>query len=110
MNNNADRSNNKNRIYTRKTFTADLYKWAPIPGIDADKKRNGLHNLKSSGSSPPLLPPNVINPPPTIGTQYFCNAFAGTQGDDWITTYSYYAVTINLIDYRIAYVSCDYVS
>ena len=47
---------------------------------------------------------NAKNTKPT-----YCNAIAGSQGEDWVTTYVY---TTGIIDYkpaRFAYVECDYV-
>jgi hypothetical protein len=68
--------------FTLKTFGAKLYKWSPIP------------TSKS-------ITPNK--------RQYYCNAVAGSQGQDWITTYSYNMVVVDSIQQRLAYVECDYV-
>lgn len=68
--------------FTLKTFGAKLYKWSPIP---SDKK--------AFGDKRP----------------YYCSAVAGSQGQDWITTYSYNMVVVDSIQQRLAYVECDYV-
>jgi hypothetical protein len=70
-----------------KQYTWDLYTWTPDRSI---KKTN-------------LQSPKVKNS--------FCNATAGSQGEDWITTYVYTS-TINKFNGLVvhsAYVECGYV-
>jgi hypothetical protein len=75
----------KGKTYVRKPYgNNQLYKWSPQP---TDKKIN-----KSTG-----------NP------KYFCNAKPNSQGEDWITTYSYEIIVEGGTQKRIAYVECDYV-
>ena len=70
--------------YTVKTFYPELYTWSPVP---ADYKNQ--------------LPLNI--------TKDYCNAVAGSQGEDWISTYCYnQSIQYNTI-YRFAYVECNYV-
>ena len=76
-------------VFTRKNGTQKggrLYKWSPIP---ADNKAKG---------------------PDGGGRKYYCTAVAGSQGEDWKTTYSYVITVVNGIQKRIAYVACDYVA
>ncbi len=73
------------RVFVRKSSGANLYKWSPSPN-DINKR------------------------PATAKAPYFCNAIPNTQGEDWITTYTYNLVVINSVAHRIAYVQCDYVS
>jgi len=70
------------KVFTLKTFGAELYKWSPM---DADK-------------------PKTNNKKP-----FFCNATPNSQGQDWITSYTYELKVVNGIQERIAYVACDYV-
>lgn len=72
------------KIFTLKTYGAQLYKWSPIP-VDKNRKRN-------EGSK-----------------QYYCDATAGSQGEDWIVGYTYNLVVTNGQQHRYAYVECDYV-
>lgn len=73
-----------NKIFTLKTYGAQLYKWEPIP---ADKKRTGREGKR-----------------PT-----FCTATPGSQGEDWNCNYVYDLTVINGQQHRFAYVECDYV-
>ena len=73
----------KKKVFTEKTFGAQLYKWSPIP---TDKQ-------KVKGRIKP----------------FYCTAVSGSQGQDWISTYSYDILVINGQQGRIAYVECDYV-
>ena len=73
------------KVFTLKSGGFDLYKWSPLPN-DITKKKS------VAGAKP-----------------YFCNATAGSQGQDWISTYSYNMLVINSQQERIAYVECDYV-
>lgn len=72
-------------IFVRKTYGAKLYKWAPQKGDKTPKKQH------------------PENP-------YYCNATAGSQGQDWITTYCYNQVVTGIVISRYAYVACDYVA
>lgn len=74
-----------NKVFTLKSGGFDLYKWSPLP--------NDITKKKSTASAKP----------------YFCNATAGSQGQDWVTTYSYNMIVINSQQEHIAYVECDYV-
>jgi hypothetical protein len=69
-----------------KTFGSDKYTWCP----ESFQKKN----ISSTSDN----------------VKYFCTAVAGTQGQDWVTTYSYNIVLspTNTTE-RIAYVECDYV-
>jgi hypothetical protein len=71
------------KVFTNKTFGAQLYKWSPLP---SDKPKNNA----------PQKP-------------FYCTAIAGSQGQDWISTYSYNLVVVNGQQERLAYVECDYV-
>jgi hypothetical protein len=72
------------KVFTAKTYGAQLYKWSPIP---SDKKVN-RRNEKP----------------------FYCNALPNSQGQDWITTYVYNInVTPEGEQQRLAYVACDYV-
>ena len=77
---------NKNKTYTRKPYNSRLYKWSPQ---STDKKNNNRG-------------PN--------NTKFYCSAIAGSQGEDWVTTYVYdLVVDIKGIQHKYAYVECDYV-
>jgi len=65
----------------------NLYKWSP----DTTNKRK---------------PGNKAKP---VGKRYFCVAPNGSQGNDFISTYSYVVVVINGETHREAYVQCGYV-
>lgn len=72
------------KVFTQKTYGAQLYKWSPIPSDKATLK---------NGQRP-----------------YYCSATPGSQGQDWVTTYSYnLQVSPSGQQERIAYVECDYV-
>ena len=76
------------KIFTRKNGSqkgGKLYKWSP----GAQDKRG----RKSSSNT----------------SNYFCTTTIGTQGNDFITTYSYVIVVLNGVAQREAYVQCDYV-
>lgn len=75
----------ENRVFVRKSSGTNLYKWSPSPN-------------------------NVHKKTPTNKRPYFCSAVPNTQGEDWITTYSYDLMVVNFEQHRIAYVQCDYVS
>lgn len=77
------------KIFTRKQGTqkgGKLYKWSP-----------GAQDKKSRKTSSGKL------------SNYFCTTALGTQGNDFITTYSYIIVVVNGQAQREAYVQCDYV-
>ena len=68
--------------YTLKTYGSQLYKWSPLPfnkNIRKDEK------------------------------PFYCSATAGSQGQDWVTTYSFNILVNDGIQSRLAYVACDYV-
>ena len=62
-----------------------LYKWSP----DTSVKKNTNKKV--------------------IGKKYFCVTPNGSQGNDFISTYSYVIVVINGETHREAYVQCGYV-
>jgi hypothetical protein len=74
---------NCKNTFVLKTFGSKLYKWCPPP--NESKK-------------------TLKQPKP-----YFCTAVAGSNGQDWISTYVYNAVVINNILEKQAYVECGYV-
>ena len=73
------------KVFIRKGVGPNLYKWSPIP--------------------------NNFERKPAVGNRraYFCDARPNTQGQDWISTYSYNIVLVNSEQHRVAYVACDYV-
>lgn len=72
------------KVFTKKTYGAQLYKWSPIP---TNKQVN----------KPTQKP-------------FFCSAKPNSQGQDWITTYVYdVVINSNNQQERSAYVACDYV-
>jgi len=73
------------KVFIRKGVGPDLYKWCPQP--------NNFERKPAVGNRRP----------------YFCDARPNTQGQDWITTYSYNIVLVNNAQQRVAYVACDYV-
>lgn len=69
--------------FTLKTYGAQLYSWSP----ESSTKKV----VKSQ-------------------KPFYCNASAGSQGQDWVTSYVYnISVTPNGQQERLAYVACDYV-
>lgn len=66
-----------------KTFSQPLYKWSPEP--------------------------KTITKRPKENKPYYCSAVAGSQGEDWVSTYCYNITVINGVQSRLAYVACDYV-
>jgi hypothetical protein len=40
---------------------------------------------------------------------FYCDAVAGSQGQDWITTYMYNLEVVNSQQAHFAYVECDYI-
>lgn len=77
---------NQKKVFVAKGYLAQLYKWAPIPQTFTPAPKSG-NNIKPS----------------------FCNAKAGSQGQDWITTYVYNIAVVNYEQQHLAYVECDYV-
>lgn len=76
------------KVYVLKTVTSDVYKWSPgCPDYSKKKLHNGSGNIKP----------------------VFCTAIAGSQGQDWNTTYVYDIKLIDNQQAREAYVECDYV-
>lgn len=70
-------------VFTQKTYGAQLYKWSPESN---DKKI--VKNVKP----------------------YYCSATPNSQGQDWMSTYSYNLfVTPAGEQQKLAYVECDYV-
>lgn len=78
----------KRGTYGLKTYGATLYTWSP------DK------SLKRGTPNEPCRHGTIKN---------YCTATAGSQGEDWYTTYVYDDVFVDGILQRLAYVSCDYV-
>jgi hypothetical protein len=79
--------NKCNRIFVDKGYTSNLYTWSPgCP--DFTKKKLIGDNIR------PIV---------------YCSATAGSQGQDWVTTYVYDSSLINHKPARLAYVECDYV-
>ena len=77
---------NKKRVFTRKPHNSFLYKWSPENNINAKS-----FSVFSSGN------------PST------CDALPYSQGEDWITTYTYQFTTDGLNQHQYAYVACGYV-
>lgn len=71
--------------FTRKPYNKFLYKWSP----DTTRLKNNTTNES--------------------GLPTFCEAPAFSQGEDWVTTYTYQFSVINGIQHQGAYVECDYV-
>jgi len=77
------------KVFIRKSGAngANLYKWSP----DTSDK-------KARRSSAIGVAPN-----------YFCTTPLGSQGNDFIVTYTYNVVIVSGQEERHAYVQCDYV-
>lgn len=77
------------KVFIRKSGAngANLYKWSPET---SDKRAR-----RSSGAG------RVPN--------YFCTTPLGSQGNDFIVTYTYNVVVVAGQEERHAYVQCDYV-
>ena len=71
------------KVFIMKTYGANLYKWSP-PSNNKIKKEKQAR-------------------------PFFCSATAGSNGEDWISTYSYSTIIVNDILQKLAYVECDYV-
>jgi len=74
---------NGKKIFNRKPYDKNLYKWSP----NSDDRKNKKKTV--------------------AGRE--CEAAAGSQGEDWNVTYVYEKVITSGIEHRIAYVECDYV-
>ena len=83
--------NNCKRTFVRKGYLPQLYTWSP--GCTTYVPNQANKSKSSSGNSNPT----------------FCNATAGSQGQDWITTYVYNITVVNYEQQHSAYVECDYV-
>lgn len=70
------------RIFTLKTYGSKLYKWSP-------PQNNKLKKTKK-------------------GRPFYCDAKAGSQGQDWISTYTYETIVVDGILQKLAYVECGY--
>lgn len=81
------KNNSCNRVFVMKQYTSDLFRWVP----PCNQKK-----IKISGNA-------------SRQALYGCTAFAGTNGQDWNTTYVYNVVVLDYQQQRIAYVACDYV-
>jgi len=71
-----------------------------------------FQQARPSGSSVFTWSPN----PTDLGKQktqhkkpFYCNAVAGSQGQDWVTTYAYDLLVVNSQQEHSAYVECGYV-
>jgi len=73
------------KVFTQKTYGSNLYKWSPLPNDNTKAKERG-------GKRP-----------------FYCNAIPYSQGQDWITTYSYNIAVVDGEQEKLAYVECDYV-
>jgi hypothetical protein len=62
----------------------ELYKWTPFDDITKKKKK-----IKGRG--------------------YFCTTPLGSQGNDFVVTYTYNSVIVGGVEQRWAYVQCNYV-
>jgi len=72
------------KVFMQKNIGSTLYKWSPEPtNYDKKVKTNKIKD--------------------------FCNAIAGSQGEDWISTYVYDISVVNYEQVRLAYVECGYV-
>ena len=78
--------NRCNRVFVSKSYEADLYRWSPA-----------CNQIKKK-----ITEKGIVNP-------YYCSATAGSQGQDWISTYVYTLVVVNHQQQRLAYVECGYV-
>jgi hypothetical protein len=76
------------KVYINKNAGSTLYKWAPQP--NNFQKKSEVSNVQNDKKD-------------------YCDAVAGSQGEDWVTKYVYDTELINYTPARIAYVECDYV-
>jgi hypothetical protein len=75
------------KIFIQKSYGNQIYKWSPQPNNFSNKAAQNRQTVKP----------------------FFCNATAGSQGQDWITTYVYDLTVVNSEQRHDAYVECDYV-
>lgn len=71
------------KVFTNKTYGAQLYKWSP----EAVNKNGKMKTEKP----------------------FYCAAFPGSQGQDWVTSYCYNITVVDGQQGHSAYVECDYV-
>jgi len=71
------------KVFTQKSVGGLIYKWSPNPN-DLSKK-------------------------PSEQRPFYCDAAAGSQGQDWVTTYVYNLEVVNSQQAHFAYVECDYI-
>jgi hypothetical protein len=76
------------KVFLQKSVGGLLYKWSPNP--------NNYSKNQSSKSQSSEKP-------------FYCDAVAGSQGQDWITRYVYNLEVVNSQQAHFAYVECDYV-
>jgi hypothetical protein len=67
-----------------KTYNSQVFVWSP-----------GSDNKK-------------VNPKNENKRPYFCNATYRSQGQDWVTSWTYDLLVVNYIQERSAYVECGY--
>ena len=75
------------KVFVQKSVGGQLYKWSPQPNNFGKKPIGGNNNEKP----------------------FYCNAVAGSNGQDWITTYVYNLEVVNNEQAHFAYVECDYI-
>ena len=77
------------KVFIRKSGAngANLYKWSPD-----DSQKKAKKGIGDGG-----------------GENYFCTTPLGSQGNDFIVTYTYVVVVVGGQSTRTAYVQCDYV-
>ena len=79
-----------NKVFVNKGYGAQLHKWSPsCSDLITDTNKA---NINSNGKKP-----------------FYCSASAGSQGQDWTTSYVYNLNVVNGQQERFAYVECDYV-
>jgi hypothetical protein len=93
MKNIKQKNNPCGKVFTLKTYSADLYKWSPR-----------CPDFSSSNENRSKITQNNRNDKP-----FYCSAISGSQGQDWITTYVYTLALVANQQERLAYVECDYV-
>jgi len=75
---------NCSRVFVRKPYDKQLYKWSPP--CDDKKIKKQQQNVK-----------------------FYCDALPRTQGEDWVVSYVYELTSSDGVQHRFAYVACDYV-
>jgi len=68
-----------------------LYMWSPLPNDFTNKNLRNSQNRRNNQKP------------------FFCDAVAGSQGQDWVTTYAYDLLVVDGVLGRLAYVECGYV-